>query len=133
MKGSDSVNSLTALNPDLENQIQQEDFLPCFICLDEMNDRQEPLVPSSMLRTCGCAFKVHPACWNEWMKEKSDYDCPICRKKALTLGKPPTPPIPAEAFQEHTQRNYRKCFFYGFLVALFLSGASFMIWQMEHE
>ena len=135
MKASDSVNSLTALNPDLENQEQnqQEDFLPCFICLDELNDREEPLVPSSMLRTCGCTFKVHPACWNEWMKGKSDYDCPICRKKSLTSNKPPTPPIPAEAFQEHTQRNYRKCFSYGFLVALFLSGAAFMIWQMEHE
>lgn len=136
MKASDSVNSLTALNPDVENQNQnqnQEDFLPCFICLDELNDREEPLVPSSMLRTCGCSFKVHPACWNEWMKGKSDYDCPICRKKSLLSNKLPTPPIPAEAFSERTQRNYRKYFCYGFLGAMILSVSAFMIWKMEDD
>ena len=131
MKASDSVNSLTALNPDLENQKQEDDFLPCFICLDELNDRDEPLVPSSMLRTCGCSFKVHPACWNEWMKEKSDYDCPICRKKSLLSDKSPTPPIPVEAFQEQTQWNYRKYFCYGFVGALLLTGGACMIWQLE--
>lgn len=128
MKASDSVNSLTALNPDVE---QPDDFFHCFICLDELNDRQEPLVPSSMLRTCGCDFKVHPACWNEWMKGKSDYDCPICRKKSLLGSKPPTPPIPVEAFQGQTHRTYRKYFCYGFLGALLLTGGAFMIWKLE--
>lgn len=122
MKASISANSLTALNPDEENQ--QQDFLTCFICLDEMNDKQEPLVPSSMLRTCGCSFQVHPACWNEWMKGKTDYDCPICRKKSLTLNKLPTPPIPMEAYPEETQRNYRKYFCYGFIAALILTCAA---------
>jgi hypothetical protein len=43
----------------------------------------EPLVDSTLLRNCGCKFSVHPACWNAWLKGKSDFDCPICHKASL--------------------------------------------------
>jgi hypothetical protein len=82
MKHSDSKNSLSELNPD---------DLPCFICLEIENEIAEPLVSSTLLRTCGCKFKVHPYCWNQWMKDKSSYDCPICRKKSLFSTRAPTP------------------------------------------
>jgi hypothetical protein len=85
MKASDSANSLTALYPDEPE---------CFVCLDSNNDdKNEPVVHSSMLRTCGCKFMVHPTCWNEWMRDKTDYDCPICRKDTLVKfrGVPPNP------------------------------------------
>lgn len=91
MKSSDSTNSLTALNPD---SVTVELDPVCFICLEELNEKNEPLVDSSLLRTCGCQFKVHPECWNRWMKDKTEYDCPICRKKSLFLGNPLVPPMP---------------------------------------
>lgn len=91
MKVSDSTNSLTGLTEQVEIKIEET---TCFICLDEMNEKQEPLVDSSLLRTCGCRFKVHPACWNTWMLDKTDYDCPICRTKSLATGKSPVPALP---------------------------------------
>lgn len=85
MKASDSTNSLSELNPPEKS---------CFICLGTDGDTsvEEPLVDSQLLRNCGCRFSVHPACWNEWMKGKSDYDCPICRKDSMLRIKiPPNP------------------------------------------
>ena len=77
MKASDSVNSLTELNP---REVEEK---TCFICLSSDLEQGEPLVDSKLLRNCGCKFAVHPVCWNEWMKSKSDYDCPICHKASM--------------------------------------------------
>jgi hypothetical protein len=87
MKASDSTNSLTALT-EVVSEVE------CFICLELQNQLQEPLVDSKLLRTCGCKFVVHPACWNEWMKDKSDWDCPICRRNSMiTMHIIPNPVI----------------------------------------
>jgi hypothetical protein len=126
MKASDSTNSLTGLTDHIEVQIEENG---CFICLEELNDKQEPLVDSTLLRTCGCRFKVHPACWNAWMKDKSEFDCPICRKKSLTAGKSPVPPMPAYDWPTEHRSLYRRPLF--FLVAIVLIvGASIMIYEM---
>ena len=90
MKGSDSVNSLTELTGRDE----------CFICLTNENDKGEPLVSSKLLRTCGCKFFVHPECWNRWMKGKTDFDCPICRKGSLRINIPPNPVLMIEIPRE---------------------------------
>lgn len=85
MKNSDSANSLTALYPDEPE---------CFVCLESNNnEKNEPVVHGSLVRTCGCKFMVHPTCWNQWAKDKTDYDCPICRKDSLVKfrGIPPNP------------------------------------------
>lgn len=82
MKQSESKTSLAELNPEDPT---------CFICLDHENELAEPVVSSKLLRTCGCHFVVHPHCWNEWMKDKTDYDCPICRKKSIFSDRHPTP------------------------------------------
>ena len=94
MKASDSTNSLTELQPSEPS---------CFICLSSESETSEPLVPSQMLRTCGCKFVVHPACWNEWMKEKSDYDCPICRKDSMLRIKIPPNPVLNIVYQERVE------------------------------
>ena len=100
MKTSDSVNSLTELNKGEK---------ACFICLDEDIESGEPLVDSLLLRNCGCRFYVHPACWNEWIKGKSDFDCPICRQDSLTHGKGPPNPVLAFSYEEETNPR-RKTF-----------------------
>ena len=100
MKASDSVNSLTELNREEKT---------CFICLSDESDTGEPLVDSKLLRNCGCKFIVHPACWNEWMKDKSDYDCPICRKDSMLRIKIPPNPVLAIVYQEE-QTTGRKPF-----------------------
>lgn len=82
MKHIDSKNSLAELNPEDPT---------CFICLEHENELAEPVLPSAMLRTCGCKFVVHPQCWNTWMKDKTHYDCPICRNKSSFLNRSPTP------------------------------------------
>ena len=83
MKQSSSTSSLTTLNPDDPT---------CFICLESYDiEKGEELVNSSTLRTCGCKFNVHPTCWNHWMKDKTDYDCPICRRKSIDSNNYPTP------------------------------------------
>lgn len=87
MKASDSVNSLTELNQQGPTQKS------CFICLEDDLVNEEPLVDSKLLRNCGCQFSVHPACWNQWMKGKSDYDCPICRKDSMLRIKIPPNPV----------------------------------------
>lgn len=95
MKTSDSVNSLTELREKGE----------CFICLSIENDKEEPLVDSKLLRTCGCKFTVHPACWNEWIKDRSDYDCPICRRQSiLRINIPPNPVLLVEIPEEPRRR-----------------------------
>jgi len=99
MKASDSTNSLTELTGQDE----------CFICLMKENDQAEPLVSSKLLRTCGCKFFVHPACWNVWLKDKSDYDCPICRKQSmLRINIPPNPVFYVEDFQHHRRGVQRR-------------------------
>jgi hypothetical protein len=96
MKASDSTNSLTELQPSEPS---------CFICLSTESELDEPLVPSSILRTCGCKFAVHPACWNEWIKNKSDYDCPICRKDSMMRIKIPPNPVLTIVYQEQPERQ----------------------------
>jgi hypothetical protein len=83
MKQSSSTSSLADLNPD--------DPI-CFICLESYDiEKGEALVNSSVLRTCGCKFDVHPKCWNNWMKDKTDYDCPICRRQSVYSNSLPSP------------------------------------------
>jgi hypothetical protein len=97
MKASDSVNSLTELTHEKS----------CFICLGNDLEEGEPLVDSKLLRNCGCKFQVHPACWNEWLKGKSDYDCPICRKDSMLRIKIPPNPVMAIHYEEERPRpNY---------------------------
>jgi hypothetical protein len=128
MKASDSTNSLTGLTEHIGLEVEEK---TCFICLDDMNDKHEPLVDSSLLRTCGCSFKVHPACWNEWMKGKSDYDCPICRKKSLTMGKSPVPALPPSEWRDERTSFWRRPL--SVLVGLvFLIGGSIMLYEMTH-
>ncbi len=129
MKASDSTNSLTGLTEHIAVEIEEKS---CFICLEVMNENNEPLVDSSLLRTCGCQFKVHPACWNEWMKGKTDYDCPICRKKSLTLGKTPTPPIPVSEWGEDSRPCCKRhiCML---PCLLFFIGACIMIYEITHD
>ena len=110
MKASDSVNSLTELNKGEKN---------CFICLDEENDIGEPLVDSKLLRNCGCRFFVHPQCWNEWIKDKTDYDCPICRKDSMLRIKIPPNPVLAIVYQE--EQNPRRKRIYRFMTCLSVS------------
>jgi hypothetical protein len=120
MKASDSTNSLTELTGQDE----------CFICLMKENDQGEPLVSSKLLRTCGCKFFVHPACWNVWIKDKSDYDCPICRKQSvLRINIPPNPIFYVEDYHRHSRRPSRRpcvapiaiCFVIVFGIAIVLA------------
>jgi len=98
MKASDSTNSLTELT-----EVVTE--VDCFICLEHEHESGEPLVNSNMLRTCGCKFVVHPQCWNKWIKNKSDWDCPICHKKSLQT--PNIPPSPSISIIERTAQMNR--------------------------
>ena len=112
MKASDSTNSLTELSGRDE----------CFICLSTENDKEEPLVSSKLLRTCGCKFFVHPECWNEWIKDKSDYDCPICRKQSiLRINVPPNPVFYVEGYDQHSGRQPQRHIFRWVLIAVFLA------------
>ncbi len=99
MKASDSANSLSELVPD-----------DCFICMDnETNKWGEPVVSSKLLRNCGCKFFVHPRCWNEWLKGKSDWDCPICHKQSITrIPIRPNPVLEIHITDETPRWNYRK-------------------------
>lgn len=103
MKASDSHTSLDALN---------EPEPVCFICLDERGPSDEPLVASKLLRNCGCKFSVHPVCWNAWLKDKGDYDCPICHKESVRkINITPNPVMEyAVAYQteQSSQRRNRR-------------------------
>lgn len=98
MKASDSTNSLTELTGRDE----------CFVCLSVENDSGEPLVHSKLLRTCGCKFFVHPECWNQWQKDKSDYDCPICRRESVLKIKIPHPILLVEIPEEMRRQQNKK-------------------------
>jgi len=87
MKTSSSTTSLDGLT---------QNDPTCFVCLELTNDLAEPLVDGKMLRRCGCAFHVHPACWNNWLSSgKSEFDCPICRRASISITIPDhlTPPL----------------------------------------
>jgi E3 ubiquitin-protein ligase DOA10 len=120
MKQSDSTNSLTALT-----EVVSE--TECFICLELQNDLNEPLVDSKLLRTCGCIFVVHPACWNTWMKKKSDWDCPLCHKRSLSQTLVPNPILFAVQ-QREIERTVAPSRFnlLLFLALLFLLGLIFL-------
>jgi hypothetical protein len=122
MKPSDSTNSLTGLTSGEKS---------CFICLSADLEDGEPLVDSKLLRSCGCIFAVHPACWNQWMKDKSDYDCPICRKASMLRIKIPPNPVLVYAFQEErVQSSYKKsilfCCIFSFMAAILVT--SIILW-----
>jgi hypothetical protein len=115
MKQSSSTSSLTALT---EANLERE----CFICLDIANESGEPLVDSSILRTCGCKFVVHPECWNKWMVGKSDWDCPICYKKSLnTPSIPPNPVLSIDVEDPFILCSY-SLFIYILIGSLFFIG-----------
>lgn len=116
MKGSDSTNSLTELTEVVSD-------VECFICLELQNDLQEPLVDSKLLRTCGCKFLVHPACWNSWMKNKSDWECPICRRQSInTTHIVPNPVIDFAQetyYPEHNTRGNKGYYYFMAIIILF--------------
>jgi hypothetical protein len=116
MKASDSTNSLTGLTDVKEKE--------CFICLEDDNAGYNPLVHSQVLRNCGCRFYVHPDCWNEWIKGKTDYDCPICRKDSIKLNVRPNPVLEFEAHSTESQRSPRLILF---LCTLACIGGGIMI------
>ena len=95
MKSSPSTSSLDGLT---------KNDPTCFVCLELTNDVGEPLVDGRMLRRCGCAFHVHPICWNSWLSSgKYDFDCPICRRASLHIivpdeDVPPLARIRAQSF-----------------------------------
>jgi len=126
MKASDSVNSLTGLN-------ESQDANQCFICLEEAT-LGSPLVDSKILRNCGCRFYVHSECWNEWIKNKTDYDCPICHRASML--KIHIPPNPVIVFQEQLpqETNRRRLqLFYISVCILILIISSVIIDQMIHS
>ena len=102
MKTSDSVNSLTELN------VSEPSNPSCFICLSEDPENGEPLVSSKLLRNCGCTFSVHPACWNGWIKGKSDYDCPICHKESMKRIHIPPNPVLSLGYREEPYSCFTK-------------------------
>lgn len=116
MKASDSVNSLTELNPN------EGSGPSCFICLSEDLEQGEPLVDSKLLRNCGCRFSVHPACWNEWIKAKSDYDCPICHKASMMRIHIPPNPVLAVAYEEEPVKRWSALKLVGCLSVCAVSG-----------
>jgi len=125
MKASDSVNSLTGLN-ETQNTNQ------CFICLEEAN-LDSPLVDSTLLRNCGCRFYVHSECWNVWIQNKTDFDCPICHRASML--KINIPPNPVLVFQEQIPQETnerRKRIVYFIMFALVLIVSSIIIDKMIH-
>ena len=128
MKASDSTNSLTELNPSSPSE------KCCFICLGEDLEAGEPLVDSKLLRNCGCKFSVHPACWNEWMKGKSDYDCPICHKESVKRFKiKPNPVMEVEYEQEQEDHySFQTKAFRVFFCSVFTVGSIMLILSIKY-
>lgn len=62
MKNSDSVNSLTALDP------------TCIICLSDTD-----VISSLDSKICQCSFHYHQNCLEIW-HTKHSAQCPLCRK-----------------------------------------------------
>lgn len=121
MKASDSTNSLDALYPEEPE---------CFVCLESANnEKNEPVVHGNLLRTCGCKFMVHPTCWNQWIRDKTDFDCPICRKESLVklrIGIPPNPVL-AIAYEEPRSRRQNGPCLYGLGFCILVVGICFLI------
>jgi hypothetical protein len=111
MKASDSTNSLTGLT-----EVKDKE---CFICLEDDQAGYNPLVHSQVLRNCGCRFHVHPDCWNEWIKGKTDYDCPICRKDSIKLNIVPNPVLEFQAHSSEPRQTPKLVF-----VCLLLAGVA---------
>jgi hypothetical protein len=44
----------------------------CLICLE----RTEQMKPE--LLSCACSFRIHTACWIEFVRVKGALECPIC-------------------------------------------------------
>ena len=105
MKTSSSRNSLDGLT---------QNDPTCFVCLELTNEIDEPLVDGKMLRRCGCAFHVHPSCWNSWLASgKSEFDCPICRRASINITipdemVPPLARIRAQSFP-YADESYICC------------------------
>ncbi len=119
MKASDSTNSLTELTA------TRSDDSTCFICLEE-ETLGNPLVSSKLLRNCGCRFYVHTECWNAWIQNKTDYDCPIChRASMLKIHIPPNPVLTMES--PPPARNSRVRSVLCILTTLFIFGVSSII------
>ena len=116
MKASDSVNSLT----ELTTQSKKE----CFICLEGDEEGYHPLVDSRILRSCGCKFVVHPDCWNIWMKDKTDFDCPICRRESIKINVRPNPILEFEAHSTE-RRTSPRCIL--FLLSVTCIGGALLI------
>jgi hypothetical protein len=124
MKASDSVNSLTELN-------KSQDQNTCFICLEE-DTLGNVLVSSQILRNCGCRFFVHTSCWNEWIKNKTDYDCPICHKSSML--KIHIPPNPVLVFEYQPPQNTTKRRLLFILVGIFiLIAVGILIERIMHD
>jgi hypothetical protein len=66
------------------------------------------------------------------MKDKTDYDCPICRKKSVSMKRSPTPPVPGieEWPREH---NSRKRMYMSILVVCFCAAAGLMTYKIITE
>ena len=123
MKASDSVNSLTELNTSQEQHT-------CFICLEE-DILGNPLVTSKLLRNCGCRFFVHASCWNEWIKNKTDYDCPICHKASMLKIHIPPNPVLAHEYTPEPEKKRRILYI---LLAIFIFIAiGVMIDRIVHD
>jgi E3 ubiquitin-protein ligase DOA10 len=120
MKQSTSTNSLTALT---EANFEKE----CFICIDIANESGEPLVDSRLLRTCGCKFMVHPECWNIWMQDKSDWDCPICHKKSMSTTVTPNPILIAIQEEPRVVPQTKIRMFLVFFAAFFIISLIFLV------
>lgn len=125
MKASDSVNSLTELTTHQEQNT-------CFICLEE-DTIGFPLVHSKLLRNCGCRFYVHANCWNVWIQNKTDYDCPICHKESIKINIPPNPVLVFQEQLDVPQQTRRKkiILFVVFMIVIFVS--SILIERMIHS
>jgi hypothetical protein len=108
MKNSDSVNSLTALDP------------TCIICLSDTD-----LISSQEPKICQCVFHYHLNCLNTW-HTKHSAQCPLCRKMTnfYTVGK----------FGENAKKEFR-CSKYCLIIfgVFILFFAVFIVYEMTRN